>query len=355
MQQQRVCGWLLVAACIVLLSQPNRVEAYPTYSQAGDATYCAACHGDFRAGGYASSHDGTAWGTSLMSGHSAMVSSDCGACHTSPGKFPVYINSSDGGGSGLSTAGCLGCHGREADAGHGVSDGRGAGLRQHHDRNGITVCRGCHADANTATPAYTPVSESTEPFNYFTPDSSHPSKPTDACDANGTESVYGATGLDNDGNGLYDGADPACSTTTTTLGVSTTTTLGGTTTTTVGSSTTTTLETSTTLPVTSTTLPVSTTLATPTTTSTSTTTLPSGACGDPVVTSGASATALTGSRLVTATDALFVLKAAVGLETCDPCVCDTSGDGSISASDALITLRVAVGIPQELGCPPCGA
>jgi hypothetical protein len=241
MQQRRVSAWLLVAACIVLLARPNRAEAYPTYSENKDATYCAACHGDFRAGGYLSSHDGTAWGTSLMSGHNTMVSSNCGVCHTSPSKFPVYINSSDGGGSGLSTAGCLGCHGREADAGHGVSDGRGAGLRQHHDRNGITVCRGCHADANTAMPAYTPVSESVEPFNYFTPDSSHPYKPTDACDANGTESIYGATGLDNDGNGLYDGADPACSTTTTTLYVSTTTTLGGTTTTTLGSSTTTTL------------------------------------------------------------------------------------------------------------------
>jgi len=142
----------------------------------------------------------------------------------------------------------VGCHGRAADAGHGAADGRGVGLRQHHDRSGVTVCRGCHADANTVTPTYTPVAERLEPFNYFTPDASHPSKPTDSCDADGTESRYGTTGLDNDGNGLYDGADPACAatTTTTTLGGDTTTTTtttlsaGTTTTTTLGGGTTTT-------------------------------------------------------------------------------------------------------------------
>jgi hypothetical protein len=92
-----------------------------------------------------------------------------------------------------------------------------------------------------------------------------------------------------------------------------------------------------------------------TTLPTTTTTPPAAACGDPVEPSAsAGATAATGSRLITATDALFVLEAAVGLETCDPCVCDPSGDGSVSATDALIVLRAAVGIPQELGCPPCG-
>ena len=57
--------------------------------------------------------------------------------------------------------------------------------------------------------------------------------------------------------------------------------------------------------------------------------------------------------VVTATDALFVLRAAVGTETCALCVCDTNGSGTITASDALVALNFAVGQPIELMCPPC--
>jgi hypothetical protein len=63
----------------------------------------------------------------------------------------------------------------------------------------------CHIKAN-----YTPVGENVPPVNYFTPDAAHPAKPTDPCNANNSESKYGSTGLDNDGNSLYDLADPAC-------------------------------------------------------------------------------------------------------------------------------------------------
>lgn len=55
-----------------------------------------------------------------------------------------------------------------------------------------------------------------------------------------------------------------------------------------------------------------------------------------------------------ASDALFVLRAAVGQETCDPCVCDVDSSGRILASDALRTLRFAVGVPDiVLDCIPC--
>jgi hypothetical protein len=50
-----------------------------------------------------------------------------------------------------------------------------------------------------------------------------------------------------------------------------------------------------------------------------------------------------------ATDCLHVLKAAVGVTSCD-CVCDTNGSGTLLASDALLCLRVAVGQPLELEC-----
>ncbi|MFN8628320.1 MAG: hypothetical protein U0587_20395 [Candidatus Binatia bacterium] len=187
----------------------TRSDAYPAYSQNKDATYCRQCHGDFVSGKYTSHHDGSAWNTDLMSGHNSMIASACSACHqSSPVFFPVAIGASAGGG-GLSSTGCVGCHGRQEDAGHDTNlPGRGAGLRQHHFRVGITLCADCHSDADPAH--YTPVAESVPPANYFVPDAAHPNKPTDPCNANGSESKFGPVGLDNDGNDLYDLADPAC-------------------------------------------------------------------------------------------------------------------------------------------------
>ncbi len=52
-----------------------------------------------------------------------------------------------------------------------------------------------------------------------------------------------------------------------------------------------------------------------------------------------------------ATDALFVLKSAVRIESCSIAVCDVSGDGSIRATDALTVLNAAVGRAVEFNCP----
>ena len=95
----------------------------------------------------------------------------------------------------------------------------------HHDRRGAGTgflrflgiafsglfgcCIGCHDDADPAN--YTPVGEAVLPDYYFTPDPEHPDKPTNSCSPNGEEDYAGSMlGLDNDGNGLYDGNDPAC-------------------------------------------------------------------------------------------------------------------------------------------------
>lgn len=56
----------------------------------------------------------------------------------------------------------------------------------------------------------------------------------------------------------------------------------------------------------------------------------------------------------TATDALFILNAAVGLAMCEACVCDVDGSRSITAPDALRALQIAVGTELSLDCPPCG-
>ncbi|MFN2378546.1 MAG: hypothetical protein ABR538_18600 [Candidatus Binatia bacterium] len=50
-------------------------------------------------------------------------------------------------------------------------------------------------------------------------------------------------------------------------------------------------------------------------------------------------------------DALYVLRAAVGLESCTLLVCDVTGDLRVRASDALRLLQYAVGLPVFLNCP----
>lgn len=42
-----------------------------------------------------------------------------------------------------------------------IGTGWGAGLRQHHNRNGVTVCLNCHADADPD--AFTPAGEDIMP------------------------------------------------------------------------------------------------------------------------------------------------------------------------------------------------
>jgi beta propeller repeat protein len=138
-----------------------------------------------------------------------MLSSDCNTCHggLGGGKFPVGLGISDGG-TGLDPIACVGCHGREQDAGNdNIFPGRGMGLRQHHENANMATCFtvGCHIDS-TAIPA----GEEVLPPYYFTPDPNHVSKPTDSCNADGSESAFTTIGLDNDGDLDYDGDDLDC-------------------------------------------------------------------------------------------------------------------------------------------------
>jgi predicted outer membrane repeat protein len=92
---------------------------------------------------------------------------------------------------------------------------------------------------------------------------------------------------------------------------------------------------------------------TTTSSTTTTTTLPGETpCGDPVALT-ASRDAGFGADAITASDALAVLNAAVGLFACELCVCDVDDSGSIAATDALQTLRTAVGLGGVLDCPVC--
>jgi len=58
-------------------------------------------------------------------------------------------------------------------------------------------------------------------------------------------------------------------------------------------------------------------------------------------------------RAVVAGDALAVLKAAVGTFDCALCTCDVNNSGNVSATDALIVLKKAVGQDVPLNCPAC--
>lgn len=90
-------------------------------------------------------------------------------------------------------------------------------------------------------------------------------------------------------------------------------------------------------------------------TTTTSTTMPGGSttCGDPVD-PGALGASFTLPSVVTASDALLALNAAVSLASCELCVCDVDNSGAVTAADALRILTAAVGGDVTLDCPPCG-
>ncbi len=206
---RQAAGALAVLLALVLF--PSAAAAYDTYSTSTTAGNCAECHGDFRASPYASKVDGVSWGSSLHDVHrNTMLNRDCNACHSGASRTPVNLGSSAGG-TGLQPSSCAGCHGRSQDGTGSGTLGFGAGLRQHHYRKSVTVCLDCHSDANPAN--RTVVGENILPPYYASPGTNHPAMPTNTCDpaARNFENFAGsALGLDNDGDSLFDQADPNC-------------------------------------------------------------------------------------------------------------------------------------------------
>jgi cytochrome c553 len=203
----------LILAAALAATVTTVVRAYDTYSTTSSTTgNCAACHGAFRTSNYISKVDGQSWGNSLHNVHrNTMLNGDCDTCHNATGDRPVYLHSSTGG-TGLAAISCTGCHGRAADGTGTGTVGYGAGLRQRHYRAGQTVCVTCHADSNPANK--TPVGEKIKPPYYANPGTNHPKMPTDPCNPTPAfnENFAASTlGLDNDGNGSFDAADPSCS------------------------------------------------------------------------------------------------------------------------------------------------
>ncbi len=208
MKPTKRSAYLALPALLAVLAT-GQVFAWDTYSTNRSSGNCADCHGGFRSGSYQSLADGQNWPDSLHNVHrNTMLGGDCAVCHQGS-KFPVHLGSSDGG-NGLSPDGCAGCHGRAEDGtGAGTLD-YGAGLRQHHFNAGKTICLDCHADADPG--AKTAAGENVLPPYYREQGLGH-SIPADSCNpAPGYPEDFAATtlGLDNDGDGVYDGADPDC-------------------------------------------------------------------------------------------------------------------------------------------------
>ena len=197
-------GLALIALAVVA----PEAGAYKFWSSNVNATgSCASCHAGFRETSPYVSPKGGSWGASLHDVHTDTIMGglgDCDACHGGAGITAVRmvnLSSSGAAADGVNAISCDGCHGRLQDGTVGAAGGWGAGLRQHHNNAGITDCLDCHADSDPA--AFTPVGENIVPAWYAT-FSLDPANLT----GRGENFAGATTGLDNDGDLIYDAADP---------------------------------------------------------------------------------------------------------------------------------------------------
>jgi hypothetical protein len=209
-----------VASFALMISD---AQAYKFYSddsgEVGDGTQnCAACHGEFRKGGnYTSLAEGVQWGGTLHQVHldnTNIGTISCDNCHGGVDTIQrgVNLSSSAVGPGGAMALACVGCHGRQADTvgnPDALSAGWGAGLRQHHNANGVGLCAGCHADADPNN--FTTAGEDAMPMYYPNVLNLNTGTNLEPCNAAGEEQLDGLDiGLDNDGDNAYDTADPDC-------------------------------------------------------------------------------------------------------------------------------------------------
>jgi hypothetical protein len=201
---------VLSSALLAAVSLP----AYESYHNPAtqDQGYCAQCHPGFVGGQDSPLH-------SVHTEPSDPVTTDCTLCHTGSGRNnPLIMWSNQGNG-----LGCMGCHG--LDYGEtiktnyngfttmGQHKNSGYGLRRHHARSGVTVCATCHTNDVNVAPYGENVVNTGLGFttNYYNLASvSLNGKPVNPCNNEDSTNDADTKGLDNDGDGLYDGADPDC-------------------------------------------------------------------------------------------------------------------------------------------------
>ena len=156
--------------------------AFPSFSVGGAGVpSCEACHPALANRG--PGHNA----------HATPTNNDCDSCHGAGSRDdpPIDIN-------------CTRCHGRTQDGGgDNISLGEGRGLRIHHQSLGAAQCGNCHGDATGPVGA----PESTLPSFYPGPNLS---AQLDPCDGSEERFPSNTVSLDNDGDGLTDGADSDC-------------------------------------------------------------------------------------------------------------------------------------------------
>ncbi len=170
----------------------NSSIAWQRYDQG-----CNSCHGGFFSG---VSPKGTT--IPFNNKHEMHINANymdaaCNLCHGGQG---VSYLASSGGTNTNPGIGCIGCHGRSYD-GIGYS---AAGLRRHHFNTGTTSCAGCHSNDPE------PLPENIKPTYYGTVDTNIDDPCNLEPDFLENWSIGDTLGLDNDGDGLYDGEDGDC-------------------------------------------------------------------------------------------------------------------------------------------------
>ncbi len=191
----RLGGMTILGIGLWAILQPDTTQAYPRYRDG-----CHTCHGRFSDG---TSPKGTVFpgdDKHRMHRSATYMNSDCDLCHTSTDDRNPWTGSSDGTANNVGY-GCTGCHGRDYGGNTGVS---GVGLRAHHTVNGVPDCAMCHIDDPL------PLPENVAPPYYGTVDTNANDPCNLAPEFWENWSIGDTIGLDNDGDDLYDEADPDC-------------------------------------------------------------------------------------------------------------------------------------------------
>jgi hypothetical protein len=211
------------AALLWLALRAPTALAYPSYDD-GAGHGCVTCHNGFQGGN----------GPLHFQHRTLLGITTCNLCHPAGGGSTPVLTYTSGPGGGF---GCAGCHGQdygETSPTSGEPKATAYGLRESHVRKGVGACgsAGCHNPGSLghADPFPTPLGENVAP-PYYDPIFS---SLMNSCSSAEEDLPFDAdpVGLDNDGDGLVDAADPDCAsasstTTTTTTSTTTTTTLFG--------------------------------------------------------------------------------------------------------------------------------
>jgi hypothetical protein len=179
MHERRLRGLVLLVVTCAVIAWSATALGHEFYSG------CITCHPQFQDEGPL--HD-------LHVGSSQMTD-NCFLCHTSIGDTPSTMSS-----GGVDGQGCRGCHGVD----NGTLDEWTAGLRKHHENEGITSCLPCHPDDPGSI-----LPEDTLPVYYSRADVNI-DDPCATTVPGGEDWDGDGEGLDNDGDLVYDGDDPDC-------------------------------------------------------------------------------------------------------------------------------------------------